>query len=247
MNRLLKYGLIIGVIVVCLAYAVFASGKSTSAAQRKVCSNIQISITDYDKRMLLNKEEVAVLLKEKDLNPIGKTLSRIRTKTIEDEVEKHPMVRRAECYKTPDGTVHISIIQRTPVLRVVGEDDYYVDDMRKTMPVSPNHAAYVPLFTGRVTKKMATGSVFDFAQYLNKDEFWGNQIDQININQDMKVELVPRVGDHIIMLGSFDRFEQKLEKLRKFYLYGLNEIGWNAYSKIDLQYRDQVVCTRKKN
>ena len=63
----------------------------------------------------------------------------------------------------------------------------------------------------------------------------------------MKVELVPRVGNHIIMLGSFDRFEQKLEKLRKFYLYGLNEIGWNAYSKIDLQYRDQVVCTRKSN
>ena len=157
------------------------------------------------------------------------------------------MVRRAECYKTPDGTVYISIVQRTPVLRVVGEDDYYVDDLRKTMPVSPNHAAYVPVFTGRVTKKMATGSIYDFAQYLNKDEFWGNQIDQININQVMKVELVPRVGNHIILLGSFDRFEQKLEKLRKFYLYGLNEIGWNAYSKIDLQYRDQVVCTRKSN
>lgn len=245
MNRLLKYGLIIGVIGLCLTYAVFASGKSTSASQRKVCSNIQISITDYENKMLISKEEVATLLKEKNLSPIGEKLSRIRSKSIEDEIEKHPMVRRAECYKTPEGTVFISIVQRTPILRVIGDENYYVDDLRKTMPISKNHTAYVPVFSGRVTKKMATGPIFDFAQFLNKDEFWGNQIDQVNINPEMKVELVPRVGDHIIMLGSFDRFEQKLEKLRKFYLYGLNEIGWNSYSKIDLQFRDQVVCTRK--
>lgn len=246
MNRLLKYGLIFGVIAACLTYAVFASARSTDAAQRKVCSNIKIIITDYDKKMLISKKDIATLLEQKNLNPIGKTLARIHTKSIEEEIEKHPMVRRAECYKSPEGTVYVSIEQRTPILRVVGDENYYVDDMRKVMPVSQNHTAYVPVFSGRVTHKMATSSIFDFAQFLNEDEFWGNQIDQININKDMKVELVPRVGDHIIMLGSFDRYKQKLKKLQKFYLYGLNEVGWDSYSKIDLQYRDQVVCTRKK-
>jgi cell division protein FtsQ len=129
---------------------------------------------------------------------------------------------------------------------VAGVENYYVDDLRKPMPTSLNYTAYVPVFSGNVTRKLAVGSIFDFATFLNKNEFWGNQIEQVNITNDMKVELVPRVGDHIIMLGTFDRFEQKLEKLRKFYLYGLNEIGWNYYSKIDLQYRDQVVCTRKE-
>lgn len=229
-----------------MAYAVFAGEKSVGAAQKKVCSDIQIYIADYNERTLISKEEVALLLKQKNLNPIGERLDRIHTKSIEEEIEKHPMVRRAECYKTPAGAVCISIEQRVPILRVVGAEDYYVDDMRKTMPISLNHTAYVPVFSGRITKKMAVGSIFDFARFLNEDEFWGSQIEQVNVGQDLKVELVPRVGGHIIMLGSFDRYKQKLEKLRKFYLYGLNEIGWNLYSKIDLQYRDQVVCTKKE-
>ena len=72
------------------------------------------------------------------------------------------------------------------------------------------------------------------------------QIDQIYINENNEVQLIPRVGDHLIVLGNFDRYEQKLEKLRKFYLFGLNETSWNIYSKIDLRFKDQVVCTRKE-
>ncbi len=245
MNRLIRNILIIGVMTLCMGYLVFAGERAINSSERQVCSNLKVFINDYDKKMLISEGEIASLLKQKELNPIGKKLSLIKTKSIEDAIEKHPMVRHAECFKTPDGNVQINIIQRTPILRIVGAENYYVDDLRKPMPIPTNHAAYVPVFSGNITKKMATGDVFDFAQFLNKDEFWGNQIEQINVTPDKKVQLVPRVGDHIITLGSFDRYEQKLEKLRKFYLYGLNEIGWNHYSNIDLQYRDQVVCTRK--
>lgn len=245
MSRLLKYILISAVLVLCAGYLVFAGERSLNASERQVCSKVNVSVADYDQKMLINSDDIITLLKEKDLNPIGNTLGRIKTKAMEDTIEKHPMVRRAECYKTPSGEIQIKVTQRTPVLRVAGVENYYVDDMRKSLPISTRHTAYVPVFTGNINKKLATGAIYDFAQFLNQNEFWGNQIDQVNIRQDLKVELVPRVGDHIILLGSFDRYEQKLEKLRKFYLYGLNEIGWNHYSKIDLQFRDQVVCTRK--
>jgi len=172
-------------------------------------------------------------------------MKRIKTKSIEDAIEKHPMVRKAECFKTPVGEITVSIEQRIPVLRVVGYENYYVDDQRKPMPVSQNFAAYVPVISGRVTQKMATGVLFDFADYINKDPFWSNQIMQININDKLKVELVPRVGDHMVMMGDLSRYKQKLEKLKMLYLYGLNEIGWNQYKTIDLQFRDQVVCTKK--
>lgn len=241
---MLKYILLGVAVVLTIGYVVFAGEKSQHAAQQKVCSNMTISIIDYGDKMLISNEEIAALLKEKELNPIGRSLEKITTKTIEEAIEKHPMVRHAECYKTPGGTVHITIDQRTPILRVIGVENYYVDDLRKPMPTSTNYAAYVPVVTGRITKKMATGGIYDFVQFISKDEFWRDQIEQININNRMKVELVPRVGNHIIVLGDLERFQQKMEKLRKFYQYGLNEIGWNIYSTIDLQYKDQVVCTR---
>ncbi|MFV0392558.1 MAG: cell division protein FtsQ/DivIB [Paludibacteraceae bacterium] len=245
MNRLLKYILISAVMILCAGYLVFAGRRSLNVSDKQVCSNVKVSVVDYDRKMLITGDDITALLKEKDLNPIGNTLGRIKTKSIEDAIEKHPMVRRAECYKTPSGEIQINVTQRTPILRVTGTENYYVDDSRKSLPISSNHAVYVPVFTGNINKKLVTGVIYDFAQFLNQNEFWGNQIDQVNIRQDLKVELVPRVGDHIILLGSFDRYEQKLEKLRKFYLYGLNELGWNHYAEIDLQYRDQVVCTRK--
>jgi len=245
MNKILKYILLTAGIVLCLGYAVFAAKNGISISKEHVCSKINVNITDFNNRQLITNTEIARLLESEGLNPIGKTLKRIKTKSIEDAIEKHPMVRQAECYKTPEGEITVSIDQRIPVLRVVGYENYYVDDMRKPMPISQNFAAYVPVISGRVTKKMATGILFEFAEYINNDPFWSNQIIQININDKLKVELVPRVGDHMVMMGDLSRYKQKLEKLKKLYLYGLNEIGWNQYKTIDLQFRDQVVCTKK--
>ena len=40
--------------------------------------------------------------------------------------------------------------------------------------------------------------------------------------------------------------EQRLAKLKKLYTEAFNEIGWNRYKLIDLQYEGQVVCTRAR-
>ena len=93
-----------------------------------------------------------------------------------------------------------------------------------------------------------------------KDEFWRNQIVQINILPDLGVELVPRVGDHIVYLGCLpqtkyanrrkaliaDFVGKKLDRLKKFYKYGLSQAGWNKYSYIDLEFDNQIICKKKK-
>ncbi|MBP1637889.1 MAG: cell division protein FtsQ [Bacteroidetes bacterium] len=245
MKKVLKYIVLIAGIVLCMGYAVFATSMGIDIDREKVCSKMNVNIINYDRQKLLTNTEIANLLENKGLNPIGKTLKRIRTKSIEDAIKKHPMVRDAECFKTPDGEVQLSVEQRTPVLRIIGFENYYVDDLRKIMPISQNFAAYVPVASGRVTRKMATGELYDFAEYINNDPFWNNQIEQIYINDKLKVELIPRVGDQVIMMGDLSRYKQKLDKLKKLYLYGLNEIGWNQYKTIDLQFKDQVVCSKK--
>ena len=65
----------------------------------------------------------------------------------------------------------------------------------------------------------------------------------MNANGDM--ELVPRVGDHTILIGDDQQIHEKFEKLFLFYMEGLNKAGWNKYKVINLKYKDQVVCTKK--
>ena len=227
-----------------LGYLVFSLYYFSGTDKENVCHKLEIIFNDGDKVQLINQADVARILEENNLNPVGKTIKYISTETIEGTLHKNPMIKMAECYKTPSGVVFIRLQQRCPKLRVVGLGSYYIDTDRKPMPISPNYAAYVPVVSGKVTVSMASGPIFDFVSFLEKNSFWNAQIEQINVRDDKKIELVPRVGAGIILLGTLDNYQSKLEKLRKLYVNGFNTIGWNRYKLIDLEYKDQVVCNK---
>jgi cell division protein FtsQ len=227
-----------------LCYAAFAVWRFANGNNDRVCKSCEIELTDSTQYKLISEKEISNLLNEHQLNPIGKTLSKIKTEDIEKLLKDNPLIKTAECYKTPSGIVHVKIHQRTPKFRIIGLESFYVDTEKKWMPASPNFSAYVPIVSGRITKSMATGEMFDFVSFLEDNPFWNAQIEQIYVRDDLKIELVPRVGDAIIILGRLENYKSKLEKLRKLYLNGFKTIGWNRYSKIDLEYEDQVICTK---
>ena len=65
------------------------------------------------------------------------------------------------------------------------------------------------------------------------------------MHPDQEVELVPRVGNHRIMLGTLEGFEEKLAHLKLFYEQAIPKMGWEKYSMINLKYKNQIVCTKK--
>jgi cell division protein FtsQ len=213
--------------------------------KENVCHKLEIVFLDSTKIQLISQKDIAQILEENNLNPIGKTIKFVSTESIEQVLHKNPMIKVAECYKTPSGIVNIRISQRIPKFRVVGLGSYYIDVDRKAMPVSPNYSAYVPVVSGNVTVSLVTGKIFDFVTYLEKNPFWNAQIEQIYVRDDKRIELIPRVGEAVIMLGTLDNFEAKLEKLHRLYVKGFNVIGWNRYKVIDLQYKGQVVCNKE--
>lgn len=93
------------------------------------------------------------------------------------------------------------------------------------------------------------------------NELWRNQIEQINVLPDRGIELVPRVGNHIIYIGNLpetnliDKREQaindfvnkKMNRLEKFYKYGLSQAGWNKYSYINIEFDNQIICKKHQN
>ena len=244
MKPIWKYVLITFFTTLVLGYLAFSIWYFSGREKENVCRKLEIVMAESNGKQLVTETEVAQILENNDLNPIGKTIKNINTESIEDILHKNPMIKVAECYKTPSGIVHIRILQRCPKFRVVGWGSYYIDNDRKTMPISKNYAAYVPVVSGRATVSMMTGKMFDFVTFLEENPFWNAQIEQIYIRDDLKIELVPRVGDAIIMLGTLDNYQAKLEKLRKLYVKGFNVVGWNKYKLIDLQYKDQVVCSK---
>ncbi len=98
--------------------------------------------------------------------------------------------------------------------------------------------------------------LINFVKSIENDDFWSAQIVQINVLgggpengtgswKEPQLELVPRAGDHIVLLGRLDGQErEKLDKLKLFYLNGLWHEGWNEFCYINIKYNGQIVCTK---
>ncbi len=226
-----------------VVYAVVVCTMPRVRHEGTVCQKIDVVITDSTQRQYVRPGEILHYLKEAGLSPVGQPYELIACHTIEEYAARHPMIDQAECYKTTDGNVKLLLTQRQPVLRVANEGNYFVDNHRQIMPLRSTTATYVPVVTGRVSKRMACEELFDFVLWLQDSKFWDAQIEQINVNEQLEIELVPRVGSGTILLGRLDNdYPKRLNKLKKLYTEGFQTIGWKSYREIDLRYKDQIVC-----
>lgn len=214
--------------------------------QTGVCRGVEIVVKDSLDTHFVNEKDIESILRKADLNPVKKPMNTINTDLIETELRRNEMIASVEVYKTPSGIVKMEVEQKIPVLRVIGpRGNYYVDNLGTTMPVSLRYVADVPLASGYVEKELAVTDLYKFALFLRGNDFWNDQIEQIYVHPDGEVELIPRVGNHRVVLGSLDNFEEKLDNLRLFYEKVIPKTGWEKYSVLSLKYKNQVVCTKR--
>ena len=229
------------------AYLVVAVTALNAKPAQQTCKGMELVINDSIDHGFITKREVLRLLDTKKLSPIGKDMMTINTRRIEEELQQHPLIDNVECFRTLGGKVGIEVTQRLPILRIMAAngENYYVDEKGHTMPL-PNSSANVAVVTGNVDKAFACKELYEFGRFLQKHPLWQAQIQQINVTPAKELELVPRVGEHIIFLGKPGDYKQKFERLEKFYTKALNKVGWNKYSRISLEFDNQIICTKKQ-
>lgn len=226
------------------------------------CTKVNINIQDEMTNGFLNAKEIKKRLEAKKIYPLEKPVADINTRTIEELLKATPFVKTAECYKTQDGMVNVYLTQRLPIVRIKSDnrEDYYIDDHYQVMP-NTNYTCDIIIATGHINKWYASRYISLLSKNLMANELWRNQIEQINVLPDKSVELVPRVGNHIIYIGMLPESNilsqrekemeafvaRKMDRLEKFYKYGLSQAGWNKYSYINIEYDNQIICTKQHN
>lgn len=172
----------------------------------------------------------------------GNYLHDINTALLEEKLEAHPMVRSAEVYFEMNGEVYLEVWQRQPILRFFdGSKSFYWDSEGAEMPLSKHFTAYVPLYYGTPSNPE---ELFDLVLALRADTFCRDHISGIS-EVDGDYILTAHKGKHEIVLGSASDFSDKIERLKLFYDKTIPQVGWDKYSKVNLKYAGQVVCTTK--
>jgi cell division protein FtsQ len=88
--------------------------------------------------------------------------------------------------------------------------------------------------------------IWQITKRIAADTFLSAQLIQVYITPERILQLIPRVGNHVIVLGDISDIDEKINKLRIFYSDGISRSGnWNDYKTIDLQFKNQIVCTKK--
>ena len=256
-----KYCALIVIDLVIAVYLVFAmTSWNKSDEKPRLCNKVEINIEDENENGFLKTAEVKTLLEKKSLYPLNRRTDEINTREIENILLKTAFVNTAQCYITTEGNVKLSLTQRTPIVRVKAEsgEDYYIDDNGGVMP-NTQYTSDMIIVTGALSKQYACKYISLLASTIMADDLWRNQIEQINVLKDKTIEIVPRVGDHIINIGMLPNsryperrkelvsefVKKQLQRIELFYKYGLSEAGWNKYSYISVEFANQVICTNR--
>ncbi|MCH7524118.1 MAG: hypothetical protein IIC74_03665 [Bacteroidetes bacterium] len=229
-------------VVLLVLIAFLFAFSSLRNAERDVL-NVAVNFIGKD-NLFITQETVDKLLiqKEGDLTKVPKEI--LDLNGLEIVLNSNPMIKTAEVYLTVNGEVRADVKQRKPIARVSTYTSYYIDDEGLFMPLSANYTARVPLVKGYVEKNNLE-NIFVIAEKIYNDEFLKTHIVEIYQNQDKTIILKTRVFDFEIVLGNLDRLDKKINNFKAFYQKAKKDKSLNKYSKVNLQFENQVVCTKK--
>ncbi len=169
----------------------------------------------------------------------------ININLLEERLDNHPSIRKAEVYSALDGVLRISVKQKKPVFRVQSSrGGYYVDEEGDSMALSTEYTARVPLVTGMVDPENRR-KIFEFVQELKQQAYFADFIDGLHVDEDSSWILYPRPGHHKVYLGKPLDLANKMNKLRIFYENVVNTENLESISSLNLAFKQQVVCTKR--
>lgn len=230
-----------GTILLVMVGFLFAFSSNRNNAKK--VSELEVNFLG-DNNLFITHETVNKLLIQNDQSVTNVPKEILDLNGLENALKSNTMIKTAEVYLAVNGKVRADVVQRKPIARVSTNASYYIDDEGEFMPLSGNYTAHVPLVTGYVEKNNLA-NIYLLASKINEDEFLKTHVVQIHQSQNQTLSLKIRVFDFEIVLGDLKDLDKKINNLKAFYQKAKKDETLKTYSKVNLQFNNQVVCTKK--
>ena len=215
MNRTLKYilvGIGLSMIATCMVLS-FTAGISS----RKVitCKSIEIAVIDSLENSFVTRKDVKGFLDKEYGRYIGLPIDSIDLTKVEEIIDARSAVRKSQAYVTKDGTLHIDVNQRRPVIRFQkSSGGFYADAEGFIFPLQKNYASHVQVIDGHIPLAADSGfkgeiksekeqrwfrKIMKIVNYIEKDRTWKDKIVQIHVNSDRDLIMTPREGKEFFL------------------------------------------------
>lgn len=225
------------------------------AKSTKKCAGIQIELKGNAPGMVfIDEKEILKLINEQGVK-VGTPIGEINLNKIEQSLLKTNWVNKSNLFIDNQQMLQVVIEQRIPIARIftASGNSFYIDSVAQRLPLRQLSAVRLPIFTNfpadqeKLSKpdSILLRDILQFATTVHKDSFFMAQIAQVNIAASGDFEIVPTLGDHIVLIGNVEHLEDKLNRLYTFYKKVWVPSGINAYEVIDARFDHQIVALKK--
>lgn len=247
-------------VAICLVGLLFfvIQGMNEKRIRQLTCAGVKVEFTD-DFKFVTAKDVEGYLSKEYGAY-IGQRLDSVNLLKIENILDGKSAILKAEAYTTPDGYLNVKIRQREPVVRFQEDNNgYYADEKGFLFPLQRNYTSMVPIIDGALPLNIERGykgepkteaekkwlsKVIDLVNYMKDSKIWAENISQITVRDNGDLVMIPRLGKEQFIFGPPTDFEQKFDRLSRYYTTILPEKGNGCYSTVNIKYNGQIVCRK---
>jgi len=225
------------------------------AKEEKKCSAIQIELVGENTAALfIDEKEILQIIHEQGVKE-GQAIGSLNLSTLEKYLETIRWVKHVELFLDNAQVLQVKIEQRIPIARIftASGNSFYIDKEGLQLPLKQLTVLRLPVFTNFPTDQqklskpdsLLLNDILHFTKAVQNDSFFTAQTAQVNIASNGDFELVPTVGDHLVLIGSVENIEDKLNRLYTFYKKVWVQSGLNAYQVIDCRFDNQIVALKK--
>ncbi|MEB2784645.1 cell division protein FtsQ/DivIB [Algoriphagus persicinus] len=219
----------------------------------KTFQGTEINIEGVSGVYFVEDAEIARILGQAfpDLKP-GLMLEEVPMKDIEIRLLGHPFVKSVQAMLGQKGILNLKISQHQPIARIAQPlaADGYITTEGKVIPTSTSYTSRVLILEGDYAEMlMDKGDItadmpelMDLIRFITEDEFWNAQITEVEVNTKDNIRLFQQVGRQVIEFGDAHDIANKFGRIAVFYKEILPRKGWNAYDRVSVKFKDQIVC-----
>jgi cell division protein FtsQ len=127
--------------------------------------------------------------------------------------------------------------------------DGYITKEGLIIPTSSTYTSRVLILEGNYVDQLINQGNLDLMpellpliQFITQDEFWNAQVTGLEINHRNDIRIHQQVGKQVIEFGDALDFVSKFKRIEVLYKEILPRKGWNAYERISVKYKNQIVC-----
>jgi len=259
--------LLITLWIAIAAGVVVMMGFANETHKEKQCRGITCRIDYRGSQPLISGNDLIAQIIKKFGKPQTQTIGEVDITGITAFLKNNPYLENTDVLITVEGDVMLKADQCMAVIRYYTPEgqQHYLDRNGRIMPVNAAYPYKTLIASGSIDSPLKDGkniysvsdsnkvlrgelkSLYDIhllAGIISADSTLKALIEQVYITNNGKIQLVTKAGSHIVYIGDTTDAAEKLENLMSFYKHGLVKTGWNKYAKLNLEYKNQIVCTK---